>query len=91
MNTSKKLKENLLLRNIKIITPNKKNQKVNNTKEEQYELKNRMKIEHVNNRLKQNRSLNIRYTKDIKNFESLIYLGCLKIGLQTFIFDFYNF
>lgn len=88
---SKQLKENLLQRNIKIITPNKKNQKVNITREEQYELKNRMKIEHVNNRLKQNRSLNIRYTKDIKNFESLIYLGCLKIGLQTLIFNFYNF
>jgi hypothetical protein len=88
---SRQLKENLLLRNIKIITPTKKNQKVKNTKEEQYELKNRMKIEHVNNRLKQNRSLNIRYTKDIKSFESLIYLGCLKIGLQTLIFDFYNF
>jgi hypothetical protein len=87
---SKKLKENLLQKNIKIITPNKKNQKVSNTREDQYELKNRMKIEHINNRLKQNRSLNTRYMKDIKNFESLIYLGCLKIGLQILIFDFYN-
>ena len=49
-----------------------------------------MKIEHINNRLKQNRSLNTRYMKDIKNFESLIYLGCLKIDLQILIFDFYN-
>lgn len=88
---SKKLKDNLLLKNIRIITPHKINQKVINSKEEQYELKNRMKIEHVNNRLKQNRSLNIRYTKEIKHFESLIYLGCLKLGLQTLIFDFYNF
>ena len=87
---SKKLKENLLQKNIKIITPNKKNQKVSNTREDQYELKNRMKIEHINNRLKQNRSLNTRYMKDIKNFESLIYIGCLKISLQILIFDFYN-
>ena len=88
---SKKLKETLLLRKIKIITPNKKKQIITNTREDQYELKNRMKIEHVNNRLKQNRSLNIRYAKDIKNFESYIYLGCLKLGLQTLIYDFYNF
>ena len=88
---SKKVKETLLLRNIRIITPTKRNQKAINTREEQYELKNRMKIEHVNNRLKQNRSINTRYTKNIKNFESLIYLGCLKLGLQALIFDFYNF
>ena len=50
-----------------------------------------MKIEHVNNRLKQNKSINTRYTRDIKNFESLVYLGCLKLGLQILIFDFYNF
>ena len=67
------------------ITPNKKNQKVSNTKEDQYELKNRMKIEHINNRLKQNKSINTRYTRDIKNFESLVYLGCLKLGLQILI------
>lgn len=88
---SKHIRESLLLKNIQIITPTKKNQKIKNTSEEKYELKKRMKIEHVNNRLKQNRSLNTRYTKDIINFEGLIYLGCLKIGLQTLIFDFYNF
>lgn len=88
---SKKIKEKLLQKGISIICPNKKNQKFKNSIEEQYELKNRMKIEHVNNRLKQNRSINTRYIKDIKNFESLIYLGCLKIGLQTLIFDFFKF
>ena len=73
-----------------MICPHKKNQKHKNTLEEQYELKNRMKIEHVNNRLKQNRSLNTRYIKDIRNFESFIYLGCLKIGYQVLIFNFFN-
>ena len=43
---SKKLKETLLLRKIKIITPNKKKQIITNTREDQYELKNRMKIEY---------------------------------------------
>ena len=87
---SKNIKEKLLNKGITMICPHKKNQKHKNTLEEQYELKNRMKIEHVNNRLKQNRSLNTRYIKDIKNFESLIYLGCLKIGYQVLIFNFFN-
>ena len=50
-----------------------------------------MRVEHVNNFLKQNKALNNRYDKDIYNFESLIYLGCLKLGLQIIIRNFYNF
>ena len=50
-----------------------------------------MRIEHINNKLKQNKSINTRYIKDLINFESFIYLGCLKLGLQVVINDFYNF
>ena len=50
-----------------------------------------MRIEHINNKLKQNKSLNSRYIKDDLYFESLIYLGCLKIGLQVIINSFYTF
>ena len=50
-----------------------------------------MRIEHINNKLKQNKGLNTRYVKDLLHFESLIYLGCIKIGLQVIINNFYNF
>ena len=89
---SKKLKAHLLnTKYINIITPYKKNQKLVNTIEEINGLKNRMRIEHLNNKIKMNRSLNTRYTKELLNFESLIYLGCLKIGLNIVINDFYKF
>ena len=89
---SNKLKSRLLLtRKIKLITPYKKNQKKKNTEEEIEGLKNRMRIEHINNKLKQNKSLNTRYIKDLLHFESLMYIGCLKIGLQIIINDFYIF
>ena len=45
----------------------------------------------VENFLKQNKAINNRYDKDISNFESLIYLGCLKLGLQIIIRNFYKF
>lgn len=89
---SKKLKSQLQkTKHIQIITPYKKNQKLVNTKEDLEGLKNRMRIEHLNNKIKMNRSLNTRYTKEILHFESLIYLGCLKIGLNIVINDFYKF
>ena len=87
---SNKLKQNLISRGYIMICPNKKNSKNKNTPEEQYELKNRMKIEHINNSLKQNRTLNTRYIKDINVFTGFIYLGCLKIGLQNLIFNFFK-
>lgn len=87
-----KLKTRLLItRKVKLIYPYKKNQIDKNTIEDKTGLKNRMRVEHVNNFLKQNKALNNRYDKDIYNFESLIYLGCLKLGLQIIIRDFYNF
>jgi hypothetical protein len=89
---SKKLKERLLLtKNITLINPCKKNQKEHNSKEDIIGLKNRMRIEHINNKLKQNKSLNTRYIKELIHFESLIYFGCLKLGLQVIINNFYNF
>jgi hypothetical protein len=89
---SKELKNKLLkTRGIKLITPFKKNQKQNNSEEEINGLKSRMRIEHINNKLKQNKSLNNRYIKDLLHFESLVYLGCLKIGLNVIINEFYNF
>ena len=89
---SKKLKEHLLTsKNINLITPYKRTQHKHNTDEEIQGLKNRMKIEHLNNKIKQNKSLNTRYIKDLLCFEGLIYLGCLKIGLQIIINDFYKF
>ena len=81
----------MLTRKIKLITPYKKNQNKKNTEDEIKGLKNRMRIEHINNKLKQNKSLNTRYIKDLLYFESLIYIGCLKIGLQIIINDFYIF
>ena len=81
----------LLNRKIKLIYPYKKNQIDKNTFEDKLGLKNRMRVEHVNNFLKQNKALNNRYDKDFLNFESLIYLGCLKLGLQIIIRDFYKF
>ena len=45
----------------------------------------------LNNSLKQNRGLNTRYIKDLLNFESLIYLRCLKTGLQNIIYVSFNF
>ncbi len=87
---SKKLKERLLItRNIKLIHPYKKNQNSTNTNDDILELRNRMKIEHLNNKLKQNKSINTRYIKDLYYFESMMYLGCLKIGLQIVINEFY--
>ena len=87
-----KLKMKLLInRKIKLIYPYKKNQIDKNTFEDKLGLKNRMRVEHVNNFLKQNKALNNRYDKDVLNFESLIYLGCLKLGLQIIIRDFYKF
>lgn len=89
---STKFKNKLLLnKKINLIFPYKKNQINKNTINENNELKNRYKIEHVNNFIKQNRSLNYRYEKDILNFESLVYLGCLKLGLQIIINNFYKF
>lgn len=87
---SKKLKQSLVSKGINMICPNKKNSKNKNTPEEQYELKYRMKVEHVNNSLKQNRTLNTRYIKDVNNFTGFIYLACLKIGLQNLIFNFFK-
>ena len=87
-----KLKKRLLItRKIKLIYPYKKNQIDINTIEDSHGLKNRMRVEHVNNFLKQNKALNTRYEKDISNFESLVYLGCLKLGLQIIIREFYKF
>lgn len=89
---SKELKTRLLItRNIKIIHPYKINQNNKNTTDEIIGLRNRMRIEHVNNKLKQNKCINTRYIKDLIHFESFIYLGCLKLGLQVVINDFYNF
>jgi transposase len=88
---SKNLKQKLLVnKKIKLITPFKKNQREKNTDEEINGLRRRMRIEHINNKLKQNKSLNTRYVKDILYFESLCYLGCLKIGLNVIINDFFN-
>ena len=88
---SKDFKNNLLkTKGITLITPYKINQKEKNTEEELIGLKNRMRIEHINNKLKQNKSLNTRYIKDLLHFESLIYLGCIKIGLMCIINSFYN-
>jgi hypothetical protein len=87
---SKELKKRLITKGINIICPNKKNSKNKNTPEEQYELKHRMKVEHVNNSLKQNRTLNTRYIKDTNMFIGFIYLACLKIGLQNLIFNFFK-
>ena len=89
---SKKLKEHLLAsKNINLITPYRRTQHKHNTEEEIQGLKNRMKIEHLNNKIKQNKSLNTRYIKDLLYFKGLIYLACLKIGLQIIINDFYKF
>jgi hypothetical protein len=89
---SKKLKKKLLItKKIKLIHPYKINQKAINTLEEIDGLKRRMRIEHINNKIKQNKSLNTRYIKDLLHFESLIYIGCLKIGLQVIINNFYIF
>ena len=81
----------MVTKKIKLIYPYKKNQIDINTIEDKNGLKNRMKVEHVNNFLKQNKALNTRYEKDITNFESLVYLGCLKLGLQIIIRNFYKF
>ena len=81
----------LINKKVKLIYPYKKNQIDINTIENKNGLKNRARIEHVNNFIKQNKALNYRYEKDILNFESLVYLGCLKLGLQIIIRDFYKF
>ena len=69
---SKKLKQYLLInRKIKLIYPYKNNQKNENTEEDIKGLKNRMRIEHINNKLKQNKGLNTRYVKDLLHFEKI--------------------
>jgi len=52
-----------------------------------------MRVDHVNNFLKQNKALNTRYRyeKHMFNFESLVYLGCLKLNLPISIPEFYKF
>ncbi len=69
---SKNLKKYLLInRKIKLIYPYKNNQKNKNTEEDIKGLKNRMRIEHINNKLKQNKGLNTRYVKDLLHFEKI--------------------
>ena len=73
-----KLKTRLLnSHHINLIYPYKQNQIDKNTIEDKRGLQNRMRVEHVNNFLKQNKSLNTRYEKHILKFEGLVYLGCL--------------
>lgn len=89
---SNALKYKLLhTRQISLITPYKINQYKENADYEKKGLKHRMRIEHLNNKLKQNKSLNTRYMKELTNFKSLAYIGCLKIGFQVILKDFYNF
>lgn len=76
---------------LNFVYPYKKNQKIKNTQEELDKLQCRIKIEHVNNMIKQNKALNTRYVKNNIGFKALAYLGCLKVGLQIIINDFFNF
>ena len=88
---SNKLKQDLLInKNIKLIYPYKRNQQLKNTMDEKIGLRNRMRIEHLNNKIKQNKSINTRYVKNLLNFKSLLYIGCLKIGIQIIMNDFFN-
>jgi len=75
----------------KIITPkNKRNtkdkEKINQLKlntSEKILLKNRIKIEHTNAKLKQYRRISSRYDRYIKNYKVFVLLGCLDILLKN--------
>ena len=84
-------KEKLLKKGAKMITPYKKNQikiskngkktKKINTKREKEKLKNRFKIEHVNQTIKKYNRLNVRKDKLACTYQSFTFLG---IGLNIF-------
>jgi len=65
-------------KNIKIITPDKKNAKKNkNTKFKNKKMKSRHKIEHVNCNIKKHERLIMRKDRKLKYFMGFVYMGCL--------------
>ena len=75
-------KKKLLNKKIKMITPYKKNQKNKKTKKrkinsnrEKRKLKNRYKIEHVNQTIKKYDRLRLRKDRQICTFKSFLFLG----------------
>ena len=83
-----KLKRN---RNIDFVTPFRKNQKHKLNDIDKLNIKNRIRIEHFNALIKQNKCINIRYDRYLEPYIGLVYLGCINRGLQI-VFNFlYNF
>ena len=72
--TSKKFKLNN--KNISLITPKRKNQKIKNTKDEKIKLCSRYKIENCFGLIKQYERIIIRKDKKISTFMSFIYMVC---------------
>lgn len=86
---TKKNKEKLLEKKVKVITPYRKNQKnkktgkkLQNTKKEKDKLNLRYKIEHVNNTIKKYDRLNLRKDRLIHTFKSFLFLA---IGRNLFL------
>ena len=72
--TSKKYKLNN--KNISLITPKRKNQKIKNSKTEKVKLCSRYKIENCFGLIKQYERIIIRKDKKINTFMSFIYIAC---------------
>ncbi len=77
-----KNKFNILNRNINIVTPKKKNQKIRTSISDKKLLKDRYKIEHIFAKIKNNNHIMVRTEKSIINYLSFIYISFLEIYLE---------
>ena len=68
--------------NLAIITPKRRNQKIQNTDKEKEILKGRHKIENLFATLKNSERISNRKETNISNYMGFVYLGCLKYIFQ---------
>ena len=66
--------------NAKMITPKRKNQLTQNTKEENTKLKMRYKIENVIATIKKYNRIHVRRDKLIVTYMGFVYLGCIEVA-----------
>ena len=77
-----KNKFNVFNRNINIVAPKKKNQKIRTSLNDKILLRDRYKIEHIFAKIKSNNHLIIRTEKSIINYLSFIYISFLEIYIE---------
>lgn len=78
-----KHKQIFLRRNIKLVNPYRKNQKLKNSKSNEKRLKERHKVENLFGTLKQFKRIQLRYDSNIGSYKAFILMACLFIGYRT--------